>query len=185
MNSVLLIHQLSTIPWTSILSFLFQLKNRKKHTFSFLLTGTNSRKFVFCSRIWTQSCCQCLCSISSLYESHSFLLSLFDRPWDQVHWQMLSVLEKEYRTYGCDVLPKLVSLMKAPHGLNLGETVSMSVPVNFLTRPQYRDDEAPFGMVWASALSRLIYSLIFELFSNYSRHTTYWIYLVALSLKNE
>jgi hypothetical protein len=60
---------------------------------------------------------------------------------------MLSVLEKEFRNYGFEVLPKLVSQMKIPRVLNLGETISLSVPINFVTRPLYRDDEAPFGMV--------------------------------------
>lgn len=41
---------------------------RKKQTFSFLISSTHSRKFVFCSRFWpNNNSCQCLCSISSLY----------------------------------------------------------------------------------------------------------------------
>jgi hypothetical protein len=66
---------------------------------------------------------------------------------------MLATLEKEFTTYGFDALPKLVALMKVPQSLNLGETVSMTYPLSPVTRPSYKNEEAPFGMV--------LFSLVF------------------------
>lgn len=128
---------------------------RKKQTFSFLISSTYSRKFVFCSRFWlNNSSCQCLCSISSLYGSKfllsSSILTNFHRPWDEPHWEMLSVIEKEFLNYGFESVPRVLSLIKIPKEVSLGETVPLSFPVNSLTRPSYRDDEYPFGLVLSS-----------------------------------
>ena len=60
---------------------------------------------------------------------------------------MLGIIEKEFLSYGFDSLPRIISSKKLPKLLSLNESVSMSFPINSITRPSYRDEEFPFGLV--------------------------------------